>query len=190
METLLSISVGISLSAAAGFRVFVPLLVMSIAAQTGHVTLGSGFEWIGTTPALIAFSVATVVEVMAYYIPWLDNLLDTMAAPAAIIAGVVLSASSITGLSPFLSWSLAIIVGGGVAAAVQTVTGIARLTSVTTTGGLGNPLLSTGELGGAVFFSVIAILIPILGVFIILAVTVWGIKRIRNRARSPVDVRT
>src|SRR2546422_4079009 len=109
METLLSICLGIGLSAACGFRVFVPLLVMSIAALSGHLTLAHGFEWIGTYSALIAFAVATCLEIGGYYIPWLDNLLDTIASPAAIIAGTLITASLITGVSPFLKWTLAII---------------------------------------------------------------------------------
>src|SRR6266404_3033095 len=105
METLLSICVGVGLSAACGFRVFVPLLVMSIAAASGHLTLAHGFEWIGSNPALVAFSVATVVEIAAYYIPWVDNLLDAIATPAAVIAGTLVTASMVTGTSPFLKWT-------------------------------------------------------------------------------------
>ena len=102
METLLSVCVGIGLSAACGFRVFVPLVVMSIAALTGHLTLAHGFEWVGSYPALVAFAVATCVEIAGYYVPWIDNLLDTIATPAAIIAGTLMTASLVTDLSPFL----------------------------------------------------------------------------------------
>jgi len=95
METILSLLIGIGLSAACGFRVFVPLLVVSVASHTGHLHLSSGFEWMGSDAALIAFAVATVLEVAAYYIPWLDNLLDTVASPAAVIAGTLVTASLI-----------------------------------------------------------------------------------------------
>src|SRR5438094_10550884 len=110
METLLSVCLGIGLSAACGFRVFVPLLVMSIAALSGHLTLAHGFEWIGTYPALIAFAVATFLEIGGYYIPWLDNLLVTIDSPAAIIAGTLIPTSLITGVSPFLELNLSILV--------------------------------------------------------------------------------
>src|SRR5260370_22897301 len=119
METMVSICVGIGLSAACGFRVFVPLLLMSIAAMSGHLTLAPGFEWIGSYPALIAFSAATALEIAAYYIPWVDNLLDTIATPAAILAGTLVTASLVTGASPFLKWSLAILAGGSAAGMVQ-----------------------------------------------------------------------
>src|SRR5215468_7924372 len=101
MEQVLSICVGIGLSAACGFRVFIPLLIMSIASLSGHLSLAHGFEWIGTYPALISFSVATCLEIAGYYIPWLDHLLDTMATPAAVIAGTIASASVIGDMSPF-----------------------------------------------------------------------------------------
>src|SRR5882672_6632817 len=134
METLLSVCVGIGLSAACGFRIFVPLLVMSVAALTGHVTMAHGFEWIGSYPALMAFAVATVVEVAGYYVPWVDNLLDTIATPAAIVAGTLVTASLATDLSPFLKWTLAIIAGGGAAGMVQGTTVVARGASSAGTG--------------------------------------------------------
>ena len=39
MDTAVSIALGIGLAAAVGFRVFLPLLVASIAAYTGHLHL-------------------------------------------------------------------------------------------------------------------------------------------------------
>jgi hypothetical protein len=185
METLLSVCVGIGLSAACGFRVFVPLLVMSIAALSGHLTLAHGFEWIGSYPALVAFSVATCLEIAGYYIPWVDHLLDTVATPTAIIAGTVVSASMVTDMSPFLKWSLAVIAGGGAAGLIQGTTVIMRGASTATTGGLANPLFATIELGGAVVTSLVALLIPVLGVLMIgLFLAIFGRKLFR-RIRGP-----
>lgn len=163
-ETILSVIVGLGLSAACGFRVFVPLLVMSIASLSGHLNLSSGFEWIGTYPAFVAFAIATVLEIAGYYIPWVDNLLDVVAAPAAVVAGIIVMASSVAGVSPFLRWSLAIIAGGGIAGTFHAATGMSRLASSVKTAGLGNPVLSTMEAGGATAFSVISITIPLLGI--------------------------
>ncbi len=87
MGYLLYALLGIGLAAACGFRVFVPLLVVSIAAVSGNLELGSGSGWIRTWPALIVFAVATVLEIVAYYVVWLDNLLDTIATPAPAAAG-------------------------------------------------------------------------------------------------------
>jgi hypothetical protein len=115
METLLSICIGIGLSAACGFRIFVPPLVMSVASVFGHLTLSPNFAWMGSYPALIAFAVATCIEIVAYYIPWVDNLLDTVATPIAIAAGTVVTASLIPDTDPMLQWSVALIAGGGAA---------------------------------------------------------------------------
>ncbi len=169
METVLSICVGIGLSAACGFRVFVPLLIMSIASLSGHLTLAHGFEWIGSYPALVAFSVATALEIAGYYIPWVDHLLDTIASPAAIIAGTIITAAMVTDVSPFLKWTLAIIAGGGAAGLVQGTTVVARAASTASTGGLGNPLVATIELGGSVFTSLFALLLPGLVIVLVTA---------------------
>jgi len=161
-EIVLSICLGVGLSAACGFRVFVPLLVLSLASLSGHVTLARGFAWIGSYPALLMFSVATCLEISGYYIPWLDHLLDTIASPAAIVAGTLVTASMMTDVSPLLKWSLALIAGGGAAGMVQGTTVLARGASLAGTGGLGNPLVATVELMGAVLTSLLALLAPVL----------------------------
>jgi hypothetical protein len=167
METALSIALGIGLSAACGFRIFVPLLIISAANYTGHINLSTGFEWIGTLPALIVFATATVLEILAYYVPCLDQLLDAIATPAAVVAGVIASASVFTEVSPMIRWILALIGGGGIAGLAQGATALTRLKSTALTGGLGNPIVSTAELIGSVGTSVLALLVPILCVILI-----------------------
>jgi len=182
MEFLLSICIGIGLSAACGFRVFVPMLVMSIAANAGHLHLAPAFAWIGSPAALVAFGLATALEITGYYIPWLDHLLDTLATPAAIVAGTVITASMATGTSPFLKWTLAVIAGGGAAAAVQAATVLVRGLSLASTGGLANPVVATMELGGSIITSLAAILAPFLAiglVFLLLAIVSY--KMVRQR---------
>jgi len=192
METFLSILVGLGLSAACGFRVFVPLLAISIASLSGRLTLSSGFEWMGTYPALIAFSVATILEIAGYYIPWVDHLLDVVTGPAAVVAGIISMASSVAGVSPFLRWSLAIIAGGGIAAAFQALTGLTRITSTSATAGLANPAVSTAEAAGATTFSIMALTIPILCIILLaicLALAYWPgramLRRLRAKASPP-----
>ena len=173
MDSLLGISIGIGLSAACGFRVFVPLLVMSIFALSGHLNLSPGFSWIGSYPALVAFATATAVEVVAYLIPGLDNLLDLVATPAAVIAGTLVTASFITDFSPFLKWTLALIAGGGAAGIIQGGTALLRGKSTLTTGGAGNPLLAAAEGIGSAVLSVLAVLIPILTGIVIMGVCIY-----------------
>lgn len=138
-----------------------------------------------TTPALVAFSVATVLEVAAYYIPWLDHVLDLIASPAAIVAGVIMTASVVTGLDPMLRWSLALIAGGGIAATVQALTVGTRKASLLTTGGLANPVVSTAELGGSVGLAVLAIAVPLLAFALIVWALFFGVRFVVRRLRGP-----
>lgn len=185
-ETILSILVGVALAAACGFRVFVPMLVMSIASYTGHLSLSSGFAWIGSLPALIAFGVATAFEIAGYYIPWVDHVLDMIAAPAAVIAGVIAMASSVVGMSPFLQWTLAIIAGGGVAGLIHAFTGVTRLASTATTGGIGNPVVSTAEAGSSVTLSVLAVVVPLVAAAIVFVVLLFAARMLYKKFSQPV----
>ena len=162
MEEMLSVCVGIGLAAACGFRIFIPPLIMSIAAMSGNLTLSPSFAWIGTYPALITFAVATVLEITAYYVPWLDNFLDSIATPAAVVAGTIVTASMVSGMSPWMQWTLAIIAGGGVAGLVQGTTVLTRAASTATTGGLANPVFATVEWGLSFGTTVLSIVAPIL----------------------------
>jgi uncharacterized protein DUF4126 len=185
MANLLSVFVGIGLAAACGFRVFVPLLVLSLAARSGEMTLAHGFAWIGSQPALIAFAVATLVEIAAYYIPWVDHLLDTVATPTAVVAGILVTASSLGHFSPFLQWSLALLAGGGTAALFQGLTATARGLSTLTTGGLGNPVVSTVEAGGSALLSVLAVTVPALSVLALGILLFFAGRRLLFRRPAP-----
>lgn len=184
LDILLTILTGLGLSAASGFRIFVPFLIISIASASGNLTLSESFSWIGTTPALITFSIATLFEIGAYYIPWLDNLLDTIASPAAVIAGIILMASVITGISPLLKWSLAIIAGGGVSATIQGAAVTSRTTSTAATGGLGNPVVSTAELGGSIALSLMAVFLPVIAIIIVFLLVFWIVRILKKRFSS------
>lgn len=184
MNTLLSVLLGIGLSAACGFRIFVPFLLVGIASRTGHVTLGPSFAWMGGTPGLIVLGVATVVEIGAYYIPWLDHALDLIATPAAVVAGMVMTASVVTGLDPMLKWTLALIAGGGIAATVQALTVGTRKVSLLTTGGLANPVVSTVELLGSVFLTVLAIALPLLAFAVIAWALFFGVLHLLRLLRG------
>lgn len=181
MEIILSLFIGIGLSAACGFRVFVPLLIASLATISGHLHVGTNFEWIATTPALIALSVATMLEVLAYFIPFVDNILDHATAPASVIAGTLLTASMGYELDPFLKWTLAVVAGGGSAALVHTATSLTRLASSATTIGTGNSLVAIAELFGAIVTSILSIFVPFLAVFVILIISFILIRKFRKK---------
>jgi len=177
MESLLSIALGIGLAAAAGFRVFVPLLAAGIAARTGFLPLTDGFQWLGSTPALLMLSTAAVFEVLAYYIPGVDHLLDVVAGPAAVGAGVVASASVMADVPPALMWPLAIIAGGGVAGLTKGTTALLRAKSGVMTAGLANPIVATVETVGATGIAILALVIPLLCLTAIVVLLYWATKK-------------
>ena len=178
---MLSIFIGLGLAAAAGFRVFIPLLVMSVAVRSGMIEPSAEFAWVGSLPALIAFSVAAVAEVGAYYLPFIDNALDMITSPLAVVAGAVLTAAIVADVGPFLKWTMAIIAGGGVAGTVQTKTVVTRGASSVTTAGIANPVLATVELGGSLITSILAVVVPVLGILVGLAILIWLFVRTRRR---------
>ena len=159
----MSIMIGVALSATCGFRVFVPLLAVNIGTRAKDtdgqplIDLAGGVEWLSSDIALMVFLVATLFEIGGYYIPWIDNLLDTIASPASIVAGTVITASFVTGLDPWLQWLLGVIAGGGAAGAVQATTVVTRAGSTVTTGGLGNPIVASVETSGAFLGSALSI---------------------------------
>jgi hypothetical protein len=180
MEIALSIALGVGLAAAVGFRVFLPLLVVSIAAYTGRLELSESFAWLGTLPAMAMLGVATVAEVLAYYVPAVDNLLDTITTPTAIIAGTLVSAAVMTDLPPIVKWTTAIIAGGGAAGITQALTALIRGKSTVMTGGLGNPIVATGELGGATVISVLALFAPVIALVLVVAFCLFAIRLVRR----------
>jgi hypothetical protein len=173
-DLLLSIALGVALAAAVGLRVFLPLFALSIAATAGWVPLAESFAWLATPPALVMLGVATLLEIGAYYLPGVDNLLDVLATPAALAAGTIAAAAVITDLPPLLRWTTAIIAGGGAAAITQGASSLLRAKSTATTGGLGNAVVATGELGGAALLSGLALLAPLLALLVAALILIGG----------------
>ena len=193
-DVALSIVLGIGLAAATGFRVFLPMLIVSGAAYTGYLPLGDNFAWLGTAPSLVMLTVAAIVEILAYYIPGLDNLLDALATPAAFVAGTVLSAAVMTDIPPMVKWTAAVIAGGGLAGVTQGVTATLRAHSTIWTGGLGNLALSAAELGGALLVSFLALAAPAAAIALVVLFLWIAIRLLRRlllgaRPSAPKDDR-
>jgi len=180
----LSIVLGIALAAATGFRVFLPMLIVSAAAYTGHLSLDNSFAWLGTRSAIIMLSVAALVEILAYYIPVVDNLLDALATPAAFVAGVVVSAAVMTDVPPMVKWTAAVIAGGGIAGLTQGLTGVLRAHSTVLTGGLGNAIIATAELVGALVMSFLALAAPAATVALAIGFLLLLVALLRRRPRG------
>jgi hypothetical protein len=176
ISTIVSIFLGISLAASVGFRIFVPFFVLSLAAHYQIVPLNENWEWVGTTAAILTLGIATIVEIAAYLIPWVDHLLDTIAIPLAAIAGTAIMLSTIANFDPLFTWVLAIIAGGGTATAIKSSTSTTRLASTTATAGLANPVVSVLESGTSVFLSIVAVFLPIAAILIVIAILWFVVK--------------
>ena len=186
-ETIISIFLGVGLAASVGFRVFLPLFALSLASYFGVWELNESWQWIGSIAALITLGVATLAEIFAYFIPWVDNLLDSIAIPLAAIAGTAVMVSTVANLDPVVTWSLAIIAGGGTATAIKGAGASTRLASTVTTGGVANPLVSTVETGTAVLVTTASIFAPIFAAFLVIVILVFVFmiyRRLRPRTKS------
>jgi len=181
MEAALSIAAGVALAAACGFRVFVPLLVAGVAARTGHLDLAPGFSWLASDAALVGLGAATAAEVLAYAVPWLDHLLDVLATPSAVAAGVVASAAVFVDLPPAVRWGAAVVLGGGAAGAVQAGTVLARLKAGLLGAGAANPAVAAGELVGALALAVAALAAPFVVLLLLAAAAAVLLRRARRR---------
>ncbi len=184
-ESIVSIFLGIGLASSAGFRVFLPLFALSLAAHNGLWELNSSWQWMGGLSAVITFGVATVAELLAYFIPWLDNLLDSLAIPLAGVAGTALMVSTVAGLDPVVTWTLAIIAGGGTATAIKGAAAGGRMASTLSTGGLANPVVATVETGTAAVMSLASIVAPLLAavlVIVVLALVYRVYRKLRPRS--------
>jgi Domain of unknown function (DUF4126) len=184
IETVLSIFLGIGLASASGFRVFLPLFALSLASYFKVWELNESWLWIGSIPALVTLGIATFAEIFAYYIPFVDNLLDTIAAPLAAIAGTVVMASTVVDISPMMTWALALIAGGGTATAMQGMTTVTRLASSVKTAGIGNPVVASAETGTAIGMSALSIFMPIVAIVIVVIVFIlvfWLIRKFKKK---------
>ena len=177
LAAVISVALGIGLAAAAGFRVFVPLLVAGLAARFGHLPLNDSFAWLASTPALLTLGTAALFETLAYYIPGVDHALDVVASPATVAAGAVASAAVMTNVPPAVLWPVAIIAGGGIAGLTKGSTALLRAKSGLMTGGLANPVVSTVETVGATGLSIIAIVVPLVCLVAVASVLVWAIRK-------------
>lgn len=186
IQIILSLSLGLGLAAACGFRVFIPPLMMGVASRFDLYQLEGSFTWVGETWAIAIFGIATILEIGGYFIPWIDNLLDTIATPAAILGGIFVTSASLEGeMDPSMQWMLSIIAGGGVSGVIQLGTVATRAISTGTTGGLANPLISLLEAVASIVCIILSLFLVVIIPFVIIFL-IWKaieyIRKTRNEA--------
>ena len=178
MNFLLPLCFGVGLSAASGFRVFVPPLILSIVAQQGNIELPAGLAWLDSPLAAMILGIATAIEILAYYIPVVDNAVNAIETPLAAISGTLLTAAFLGDLDPALQWAIAAIAGGGTASIMEGITGTTRLASTGMTGGLANPIVSTIELLCSAVLSLLALLLPVLAIILVIGLIVFALRQL------------
>lgn len=183
-ETIISVCLGVGLSASVGFRVFLPLFALSLAAYFDVWVLNESWQWIASTPALVTLGVASLVEVFAYFIPYVDNLLDSIAIPLAALAGTAVMLSTVADLSPVVTWALAIIAGGGTASVVAGSSSTTRLASTATTAGIANPVVALIETSTSAIMSVVSIFIPFLAILLVVVILFFIYKIYKKFKKS------
>jgi hypothetical protein len=183
-EIITAVAIGIGLSASCGFRVFVPMLIAAIAAKMGIFQLNEGFAWLASWPAIFCFGAATIAEILAYYVPFIDNLLDTITTPLAVGAGTLLMTSVLPVDNTMLKWITGFIVGGGAAATIQGGSVITRLASSKLTAGTGNAVVATGEHAAAFGISALSLFLPLIIAALVFLLVVYLLLKFGNKIFS------
>tara|TARA_B110000116_G_scaffold267774_1_gene280647 strand:+ start:805 stop:1389 length:585 start_codon:yes stop_codon:yes gene_type:complete len=175
--TVVAALMGISLASASGFRVFLPPFLLSLAVRTDTLVSfdlsGTEFAIFDSNAAVLILGIACLAEFGAYYVPWLDNVLDTIASPAAVLSGIGMTSMVLVGSDPIIQWSFAIIAGGGSAGIIQATTVVIRGLSSTLTLGFGNSFVASGENIASIVLTIAALIAPIIAaIFAIIVISV------------------
>ena len=186
---IMGASTGIGLAAASGFRVFLPPFLLSVWFKLGLMDVdleGSDFEFLSSDMSLIVMGSASLMEILAYKVPFLDNALDAVATPLAGLAGVTVVAITLQGTDPAIQWAFAIIAGGSTSIGIQSATVAGRGLSSVASLGVANPILSMVE----DIFSLLIVLIALLAPFLALIGILFALGILVSRRLGPVRTET
>ena len=192
METwILPALLGVGLAAATGFRTFLPLLMLGLAAkfQLFGMQLADAMSWLDSTPALIALGIATFVELAADKIPAVDHFLSAIGTVIRPIAGAVAAGAAFSQFDPLVAAIAGLIIGAPTALAFHAAQAGTRMVSTSTTLGLANPFVSVGEDLASFFTALLAMLAPVV-IPLVLAVTLFALWSLWRFVRRPPTVRT
>ena len=186
--TILAALMGLSLASASGFRVFLPPFLLSIAVRTDTLVnldlSDTSFAIFDSNAAVLILGIACLAEFAAYYVPWLDNLLDTIATPAAVLSGVGMSSMVLVGTDPIMQWSFAIIAGGGSAGIIQLTTVAIRGLSSTLTLGFGNSFVASGENIASVVLTIAALLAPLIAAIFAIIIIFLLVRQVTKKPKE------
>jgi hypothetical protein len=187
MVILLHVALGASLASCTGLRAFLPLFLVGLAARFGvHLPLNESFAWLSSTPALIAFGSASVLELLGDKFPAVDHVLDTCGTVVRPVAGILAVACILNKLPPLYAVAVGLILGAPISFGFNALKGGTRALSTVFTLSSLNPLLSFIEDAIVVAVTVLSFLLPIIamGIMIILAITLYRLlKNAKGRRR-------
>ncbi len=180
----------IGLSAACGFRIFIPPLSYGLLYRADLVQLEDGWTWIGNEWVIAILALASIIEICANLIPWLDNFLDILATPTSIAAGTVLSSSCLTNFDPGLQWMLSVMSGVLITGGFQFSTVSIRGLSSIFTGGCFNPIFSIIEDFISIGITLSIILFPLIGIIVIILIAflIWRLYLLMIRRKRGLRI--
>lgn len=184
-----SLALAVALSACAGIRAWLPLLLAGALSRAGYLELGQSFQFLGGNRALLLFGAATLIEVLGDKIPVVDHTLDALSTFLRPAAGALLAASAFWQISdPLAASALGVAVGAPAAFLPHAVKSGFRAIATSLTAGLANPIVSLLEDLLALVLFALAVLVPV-AVALSLVLVVALLARRRTRRLQPA-VRT
>lgn len=183
IESISNVFTAFGLSTSAGLNAYIPLLIVALTARfTNLIELRPPFDWLTNSWVIAVIVVLLLIEIFADKVPLVDHANDVIQTFVRPTAGAILFAATnnaISDLHPALAIVCGLLLAGGVHATKATV----RPVVTATTGGLGNPVVSTVEDITALVVSIMAILVPIL-TFLLLILLIFLIWRRLRRWRA------
>ena len=180
-----SLLAAFGLSGAAGLNAWIPLLAVGLLSRAGQLELADGYDWLASTPALIALAAAFVLDFVGDKVPAVDSLLHAVGTIVHPAAGAIVFAGP-TEIPTDVPSIVLFALGASVAGSLHATRATVRPVSTTMTAGAGNPVLSLAEDLVSAALSVLAVFAPVLGAICLLAVVVLAVlwwRRVRNSRR-------
>ena len=157
---------------------------MSLASILGWFEPMQGFEWLTMPSVCIALAIATVCEIAAYYIPWVDNALDTIATPAAMVAGTLTTMAVSRGNVAVCQLGRHNHCRWGTAGATGKMSTVAVRGFNCDDRRCCQPTGVYGGWMGAVLLSVLSLLVPVLVVVVGIILAIWAVRWFKRKNKK------
>jgi len=173
------------LASASGLNAYIPLLTVALIARlTNLLKLNPPFDILTNEWVIGVLVLLLIVEIVVDKIPAADTINDVIQTFVRPTAGAILFAASTSAidLNPILAVILGLVLAFGVHATKAT----ARPVVTASTGGIGNPVVSTAEDVVSLVVSILALAVPILIGIVLALIIAWLVWRVFFRPRAMV----